>query len=64
MSNEITVTYEGAMQAQTELAGDRLHIGAPATCGGSGGGMSPKDLFVAGYASCVMMAMDMTMGTK
>jgi uncharacterized OsmC-like protein len=60
MSNEITVTYEGSMCAKAELpGGGSLAIGAPAGCGGDWDGPSPKDLFVAGYASCVIMAMDM-----
>jgi uncharacterized OsmC-like protein len=59
MSNEITVTYEGAMNAKFELPDSGTQaVGAPASCGGTGRGPSPKDLFVAGYASCVVMAMD------
>jgi uncharacterized OsmC-like protein len=59
MSSEITVTYEGTMNAKVELPDSgTLAIGAPASCGGNGSGPSPKDLFVSGYASCVVMAMD------
>ena len=59
MSNEITVIYDGAMNAKVELSdSSTLVIGAPASCGGTGAGPSPKDLFVAGYASCVVMATD------
>jgi uncharacterized OsmC-like protein len=59
MSNEVTVSYEGAMRAKTELPdGPNLALGAPASCGGDGAGPSPKDLFASGYASCVIMAMD------
>ena len=59
MSNEITVTYDGTMNAKDELPNSgTLAIGAPASCGGNGSGASPKDLFVSGYASCVVMAMD------
>lgn len=59
MSSEVTVRYEGAMRAEGQLPeGGNLAIGAPPSCGGSGGGPSPKDLFAAGYASCVIMAMD------
>jgi uncharacterized OsmC-like protein len=59
MLNEITVTYEGAMNAKLELHDSGTQaIGAPASCGGTGQGPSPKDFFVAGYASCVVMAMD------
>lgn len=59
MSNEVIVRYKGAMQADGEFPhGNSLSIGAPAGCGGTGEGASPKDLFAAGYASCVIMAMD------
>lgn len=59
MSNKITVTYDGAMNAKVELPySGTLATGAPTSCGGTGVGPSPKDLFVAGYASCVVMAMD------
>jgi len=59
MSSEVTIRYEGAMRAEGQLPeGGNLSIGAPPSCGGSGGGPSPKDLFAAGYASCVVMAMD------
>jgi uncharacterized OsmC-like protein len=47
------------MHAMTELPdGSNLAMGAPAGCGGDGTGPSPKDLFAAGYASCVIMAAD------
>ena len=60
MSSELTVSYEGGMHAKTELPdGLSLALGAPAGCGGDGAGPSPKDLFTAGYASCVIMAIDM-----
>ena len=60
MINEITVTYDGALHAETELPdGNSLAINAPGCYGGSGVGPSPKDLFAAGYASCVAMTMDM-----
>lgn len=60
MSGELTVSYEGAMHAEAELPnGSILALGAPISCGGDGTGPSPKDLFVAGYASCVIMATDM-----
>ena len=59
MSNDVTITYEGAMNAKFELPDSGTQaIGAPTSCGGTGKGPSPKDLFVAGYASCVVMAMD------
>ncbi len=59
MLNEITVIYDGAMNAKFELPDSGTQaIGAPTSCGGTGKGPSPKDLFVAGYASCVIMAMD------
>ncbi|MHC4642999.1 MAG: OsmC family protein [Planctomycetota bacterium] len=60
MLNEVTVTYEGALHAEAELPdGSSLAINAPGCYGGSGEGPSPKDLFAAGYASCVAMTMDM-----
>ncbi|MHC4635900.1 MAG: sigma-70 family RNA polymerase sigma factor [Planctomycetota bacterium] len=44
----------------TSLSAERRAIGAPATCGGSSeANPSPKDMFAAGYASCVIMTMDM-----
>ena len=59
MLNEITVIYDGVMNAKFELPDSGTQaIGAPTSCGGTGKGPSPKDLFVAGYASCVIMAMD------
>ncbi|MHC4620097.1 MAG: OsmC family protein [Planctomycetota bacterium] len=59
MSSEVTIRYEGAMCAEGEFPhGNSVSIGAPAGCGGTGEGASPKDLFAAGYASCVVMAMD------
>lgn len=59
MSNDITVTYDGAMTAKVELPySGSLAIAAPASCGGTGKGASPKDLFVSGYSSCMVMAMD------
>ncbi|MHC4154652.1 MAG: OsmC family protein [Planctomycetota bacterium] len=59
MSNELIVRYKGAMEADGEFPhGNSLSIGAPAGCGGTGEGASPKDLFAMGYASCVIMAMD------
>jgi uncharacterized OsmC-like protein len=60
MLNEVTVTYEGALHAKSILPdGSSLAINAPGCYGGSGEGPSPKDLFVAGYASCVAMTRDM-----
>ena len=60
MSNEVTVTYEGSLCAKVELPdGNSVAIGAPASCEGCGAtSPSPKDLFAAGYASCVVMTMD------
>jgi uncharacterized OsmC-like protein len=47
------------MQAEGEFPhGNSMFVGAPAGCGGTGEGASPKDLFAMGYASCVIMAMD------
>lgn len=61
MTNEITLKYEGSLRGSVELPdGSNLTIGAPAGCGGCGDASpSPKDLFLAGYASCVAMTMDM-----
>lgn len=59
MSDEMTVEYQGDMNAQVELQGiGTVATGAPKSCGGNGAGPSPKDLFLAGYASCVIMAVD------
>ena len=59
MSSEMTVAYDGDMNAQVELPGiGTVATGAPKSCGGNGAGTSPKDLFLAGYASCVIMAVD------
>lgn len=60
MINEVTVRYEGSLRAKVELPdGGNLAINAPAGCGGcSDASPSPKDLFAAGYASCVAMTMD------
>ncbi len=59
MSKEITVTYDGVMTAKVELPNSgTFDIAAPASCGGTGKGASPKDLFVSGYSSCMVMAMD------
>ncbi|MHC4395797.1 MAG: OsmC family protein [Planctomycetota bacterium] len=61
MTNEITLKYEGSLRARVELPnGSNLTIDAPASYGGCGDASpSPKDLFAAGYASCVIMTMDM-----
>lgn len=57
MKNEVTLKYESFLHAKTVLPdGSNLTIG----CGSCGEAVpSPKDLFVAGYASCVIMSMDM-----
>lgn len=58
--NEVTIAYEGPLHAEAKFSdGSSLAINAPGCYGGSGEGPSPKDLFVAGYASCVAMTMDM-----
>lgn len=61
MTNEITLKYEGSLRGNVEWPdGSNLTISAPAGCGGCGDASpSPKDLFLAGYASCVAMTMDM-----
>jgi uncharacterized OsmC-like protein len=59
MSSGITVEYQGSMNAMVEMPdSSTLATGAPKSCGGNGSGPSPKDLFVAGYASCMIMAAD------
>lgn len=60
MTNEITLKYEGDLRANVEWPdGDSLAIDAPASCGGCGDATpSPKDLFLAGYASCIAMTME------
>ncbi|UCD49476.1 MAG: OsmC family protein [Phycisphaerales bacterium] len=61
MAKEITLNYEGFLQANVKWSdGSSQVIGAPLSCGGSDdANSSPKDLFAAGYASCVAMTMDM-----
>ena len=61
MTNEISLDYEGSLRANVKLPdSSNLLINAPAACGGCGDASpSPKDLFLAGYASCVAMTMDM-----
>ena len=60
MKNEIIIEYEGALRCKVEWPdGSRMAINAPVGCGGcSDANPSPKDLFTAGYASCVAMAID------
>lgn len=61
MSEEITLSYEGSLRANIDWPdGSNQAIGAPAACGGCDtANPSPKDLFAAGYGSCVVMAMDL-----
>jgi putative redox protein len=61
MTNKITLKYHGDLRADVKWPnGDNLIINAPASCGGCGDtSPSPKDLFLAGYASCVAMTMEM-----
>ena len=60
MANEITLNYEGALRANVDWSeGNNQVIGVPPSCGGCDtANPSPKDLFAAGYGSCVAMAMD------
>ena len=59
MSSEITAMYDGDMSARVGLPDSgEVATSAPVSCGGTGAGPSPKDLFLAGYASCVVMDMD------
>jgi uncharacterized OsmC-like protein len=62
MATPITLKYESFLRATIKLPDDSsLTIDAPATCGGCGeSNPSPKDLFAAGYGSCVIMAMDIS----
>jgi uncharacterized OsmC-like protein len=61
MTNTITLKYEGSLHCKVQWPdGDDLAINAPKAYGGCGDASpSPKDLFAAGYASCVAMTMDM-----
>jgi len=61
MANEIALDYEGSLRANVEWpGGTKQVIGAPSNCGGCDApSASPKDLFAAGYGSCVTMAMDL-----
>ncbi|MHC4362258.1 MAG: OsmC family protein [Planctomycetota bacterium] len=60
MTNTVTIRYEGSLCANVELPdGSNLVINAPTSYSGCGDASpSPKDLFAAGYASCVAMTMD------
>ena len=60
MKNEIIIEYEGSLRGEVQWPdGGTLEINAPTSCGGcSDASPSPKDLFLAGYASCVAMTMD------
>ena len=63
MANQVNLKYESFLRAKVELpeVGD-LTIGAPASCGGGAAeaNPSPKDMFAAGYGSCMIMAMDIS----
>lgn len=60
MKDEIIIEYEGSLRGEVQWPdGGTLEIKAPTSCGGcSDASPSPKDLFLAGYASCVAMTMD------
>ena len=62
MTNTVTLKYEGSLHCKVQWAdGSDLAINAPRTYTGCGDSSpSPKDLFAAGYASCVAMTMDIT----
>ena len=61
MAKEITLKYEGSLRANVDWSdGNNQAIGVPPSCGGCDtANPSPKDLFAAGYGSCVAMAMDL-----
>jgi uncharacterized OsmC-like protein len=62
MANQVTLKYESFLRAEIEFSdGSNVTIDAPATCGGSGEvNPSPKDIFAAGYGSCMIMLMDIS----
>ena len=62
MSDELTITYEGAMHAEARKTDSEgtLIMNASPCCGGSGEGFGPIDVLAAAYGGCVVMAMDMT----
>lgn len=55
------LNYEGSLRANVDWPdGSSQEIGVPPSCGGCDtANPSPKDLFAAGYGSCVAMAMDL-----
>ena len=58
MTNQVTIDYDKSFCAGLKLPGQKaMFIGAPCQ-GGDAGALSPKDLFAAGYGSCVIMSMD------
>jgi uncharacterized OsmC-like protein len=58
MTNQVTIDYEKSFCAELKLPDQSsLVIGAPCQ-GGNAKALSPKDLFAAGYGSCVIMSMD------
>ncbi len=58
MTNQVTITYDKSFCAEFKLPDQSsLIIGAPCQ-GGKAKDLSPKDLFAAGYGSCVIMMMD------
>jgi uncharacterized OsmC-like protein len=60
MPNEVTITYDKSFCAELKLPDQTsLIIGAPCQ-GGKNEVLSPKDLFAAGYGSCVIMSMDIS----
>ena len=60
MASEVTIDYAKTFCAELKLSDqDSLVIGASCQ-GGKASGLSPKDLFAAGYGSCVIMSMDIS----
>ncbi len=61
MSNELSVTYEGSMQAVARIPNgeSKVAMGATACCGGTGTDFTPLDLLATSYAGCVIMSMDL-----
>ena len=60
MTNEVSIAYDKSFCAELKLPDESsLVIGAPCQ-GGKADSLSPKDLFAAGYGSCVIMSMDIS----
>jgi len=59
MEGKLVLTLKDNIHGEVAMEPDRkLLIDAPVGCGGSGKSFSPMDVFLASYASCVTMAME------